>query len=228
MEIKFTEPVTVRALRVYVGRMDPTRMSAEDYHPVAISAVWDTGEVALDPTENGQNALEIPQVAGQQVTRLLLRLPRAPKLDRCLSEVELELEEGPWVHGLPSAAIAALPQAVAAITRAFRACDTRELGRHVLFPLTSRKLLGEHGTLSRMFSTSRISLYPNARALTRDCRWWVVPSDDEEGRQPHVIGSEAPRTVRVWANYHAGVKYWRLRWDGHRWWLVGFDASDFE
>ena len=225
--VEFPQPVVVRALSLYAGRMDPTRLGAEAYRPAPVVVAWDGGEAMLAPEENGQNALEVPGVAGRSTTRLVVRVAPAPGRDRCLSEVDLQLEQGPWLYGLPPEAAAALPHAVEALTGALQACDPAALRRLADFPLPVRKLQGEHGTLARLHAP-RGRTYRHVRALAEDCRWLVVPADDPHGRRPHVMGSVGGRSVRVWANAHAGVRYWQLTWDRRRWRLVGVDAAEFE
>ncbi|MET0406099.1 MAG: hypothetical protein ABW123_27020 [Cystobacter sp.] len=185
--------------------------------------------MTLEPTGDERSPLEPEEVRGQRVTEVVVQLPpAAPGFERCISELELGLQEGPWLQDVPAAAVAALPEFIRALTHAFRACNVPSLQSLVSFPLPRRERQVGYADAELWYVKEPTRLYKSARALSRDCRQWVFFADDANPREPKVVSGVGPSLVRVEANREGGVVYWHLGWRHGKWRLVSIEFTGFE
>jgi hypothetical protein len=232
LTVAFGHEVTIKSLTLFVGRMPRpgTRDTGKPYRPSLVEITAGAKRLALDPSDNGSDPLDVDGVKGLRASRLVVRLPPAPaERSRCLGELEVTLAEGPLVFGLPARAVEALPRAVAETTAALRACQKPALRRLARFPIVLRELEVGFAGATRWFVPEPPKSYRGAEALARNCNWLVFPADGDPPTEPSIVAGLGPGLVRVLgAGAAGGPEYWRLAWTDAGWRLVGVDYQIFE
>jgi hypothetical protein len=114
------------------------------------------------------------------------------------------------------------------MTAAFRECDLGQLRQVARFPVVRQELQGGFAGAEKHRASGRPRRYLRAEALAKDCRALVFPVGDAPPREPHVLGSIAPKVVRVEGGRDGGPVYWRLSWTGSAWRLTGIDSASSE
>lgn len=220
--IRFGEPVTIKRLQICAGRF--ITLGTKTYQPPRLEVTAGQVQATLDPTENGQNPFEIEPLAKQRTTELHLRpLASMDQPGRCLTEVLLELEEGPFLYGLEARDRASIPQAIEGVTKALVGCRPAELARWVHLPLSWVEIGAGYAGAQLYTNQSTARTYRSLPSLKRLCfRPATVPP------VPQLIGSIGPKTIRVHAYTVGGPVYWDLTVKNHAWRLSRIADGTFE
>jgi hypothetical protein len=212
--ITFPRPVALKTVKVYGGKEDlpaTIKLDADD---------WNT-ELAFDGETGKSGPYEFPGVAGRTATRLVLRAPKGSR--QCVSELDVELRDQPWVYGLEPQAVDALQDAIAALTAALRTCDAHALTSLCRFPVTFRGREWGFAGSEYVYDHDPIERYASAKKLR--CNFLVFP--EGEGT-PRLERSVAPGTVRVLGGAYTSGVYWNLAWIKGHWLLIGSESAIFE
>ena len=112
LTIRFARPVKIKKVTVLVGKHDLRKLTAP-FHPPIIQASLGQAGAEVDPTENGRNPIELEVFREKQGQVFLLRLepaarPASDPDERCVSDLEIELDGATWVTGIPDGAASRL------------------------------------------------------------------------------------------------------------------------
>jgi hypothetical protein len=220
--MRFSEPVTIKRLQVCAGRF--MTLGTKTYQSPLLEVAAGEVRATLDPTENGQNPFEIEPLAKQRTTELRLRaLPSKDQPARCLTEVLLELEEGPFLYDLEARDRASIPQAIEGLTKALVGCRPADLARWVHLPLSWVEIGAGYAGAQLYTNESTARTYRSVPSLKRLCfRPATVPP------VPQLVGSIGPKTIRVHAYTVGGPVYWELTVKNHAWRLTRIADGTFE
>jgi hypothetical protein len=236
LTIRFARPVKIKKVTVLVGKHDLRKLTAP-FHPPIIQASLDQAVAEVDPTENGRNPIELEVFREKQGQVFLLRLepaarPASDPDERCVSDLEIELDSATWVTGIPDGAASKLPTFVNNLTAAFRACDRSALRRLVPFPLR-RKELGVGFAGAELHAASERGArptagYSNLASLAKDCRQLAFPEGETPPVDPLPRRSLGPGEFRITGNGGGGITYWDVAWRKDRWVLSRIAFTSFE
>ena len=236
LTLRFARPVKIKKVTVLVGKHD-LRMLTDPFHPPKIRASLGQVVAEVDPTENGRNPIELEAFRGKQGQVFLLRLepaarPASDPGERCVSDLDIELEGATWVAAVPDGAASKLPAFVNDLTAAFRACDRAALRRLVPFPVRRRELgVGFAGAELHAASergARPTAGYSNLASLAKDCRQLVFPEGETPPVNPLPRRSLGPSEVRITGNGGGGGTYWDVSWRKDRWVLSRIAFTSFE
>lgn len=233
LELTFARPVRVKQVRFLVSKGERPGAGAP-YRPVSVDVRLDQTSSTLDPFENGRNLLDVEALAGKEGKTLAIRLRKegdrggpAPgpngaggdepdqrtrgPAERCLAEVQVELDGGTLLIGVGDEAARELAGAIAALTNAFRACDKGALDRLARFPVSNRELeAGFADAELYAAAKSKARPYPSARELGRHCNQLVFPAEPG-GTEPYPLRPLGAGQVRV-VGAGGVATYWDLTW----------------
>ena len=227
--LRFPRPVRVKSLTIYGGRMSMRHLTDDWHRPTPLEVGAGELVINVDPRGQGQGPLAVDTAKGRTFDKLSLRLPPAgPREQRCLAEVDVELEDGPWFFGIPATAVDALPTAIKEMAKALRSCDLLQLKQMVRFPVVRWELQTGFAGAEKHIASGRPRRYGDVDALAKDCRELVFPAGERPGREPKALYSLAPGIVRVEGNRGGGAVFWRLRWTTAGWRLVAIELTAFE
>lgn len=236
LTIRFARPVKINKVTVLVGKQDLRTLLAP-FHPPIIRASLGEVVAEVDPAEDWRSPIELEAFREKRGQVFLLRLdpatrPASDPAERCVADLEIELDGATWVAGVPDGAASKLPAFVNDLTAAFRACDRTALRRLVQFPLRRRELgVGFAGAELHAASESgarRTVGYSNLASLAKDCRELVFPEGETPPVDPFPQRSLGPGEIRIKGNGGGGVTYWDVAWRKDRWVLSRIAFTSFE
>jgi len=242
LSVRFARPVKIKKVVVVAGRIAGGvrgQPASAAYHPPKLRVSLDQVVTEIDPTENGMNPLELGALRGQEGQSFVLHLGSADRAgadarDRCLGDLEIELEDATWVAGVSAEGATKLPVFVNELTRALRTCDRAELAPLVELPLPRRELEVGYAGAELHAATARgarpLAAYPTLGRLTKDCRALVFPEGENPPVDPRLQRPLGVGGFRVTGSAGGGVRYWDLTWrnDKARWRLTRISFTDFE
>jgi hypothetical protein len=213
--ITFPKPVALKSVEVFGGD--------EKYLPDLIeldAGDWNA-ELRFNEETGWMGPYKFPGIAGRMATRLVVRLPKGSA--RCLSELNVELRDQPWVYGLEPQAVDTVQEAITALTAALRSCDRHALTSLCRFPVTFRGREWGFAGSEYVYDHDPIERYASAKKL--HCNFLVYPEGENN---PTLVRSVAPGTVRVLGGAYTSGVYWNLAWIKGQWKLVGAESAIFE